>query len=38
MTMGGWLLMGLFWGLTIGLNLYCYVKVMAARNKQKETL
>ncbi len=33
MTTEGWVFMGLFWGVVIGLNLFCYVKIFKNRHK-----
>lgn len=31
MSVGGWVMMTLFWALTLGLNLFCLYKLLTVR-------
>lgn len=33
MTLAGWIFMGVFWGVVIALNLFCYFKILKHRHK-----
>ena len=36
MTTAGWIFFTLSWGSLIVLNIYCFAKVLADRNKKKQ--